>query len=1002
MRVVRTTLFTAVLAFGAAFLTGATAQEAGTLTGQVVDATTNEPLTGVQITVVGTRVGGLTDAQGRYLLTAVPVGVRQVRAQLIGYARVDQEVTVTGGQTAVANFGLEPTAIELDAVTVTATGAQQRREVANATSSIQADDVVNQAPISSVDELITGRAAGVSILQTAGTTGTASRIRIRGSTSISLSNEPIIYIDGVRVSGDQTSLSIGVGGQDFSRLNDINPESIESIEIVKGPSAATLYGTDAANGVILITTKRGFAGAQPRWNVYMETGWLTDENEYPFNYAARDADGDDCFAFQVASGSCTQAEILRHQPLEDPQVSPFGTGTRQQIGASVAGGAGRVTYFVSGEYDEEVGVLELPDFYRNQLLETVDEIPDYQIHPNALERISLNANLGAALREDLQLNITTSYLTSDGLLPQNDNNALGIVPSGMLGTAFDTEDANFGYGFLTPAQVFAVEVRQNVERYVTGANFNWEPLDWLTGRATFGLDNVARHDESFSAVGAQPFDPTGERESNRIQIRNYTADAGATADFDLTESLTSRSSVGLQYIREFFQGTFASGDDLAPGTKTVSAAANQFADESTTESKTLGIFAEQQFGWNNRLFVTGALRADDNSAFGADFDAIIYPKVGVSFVALESMDEPWLAVINSLRLRGAWGASGRAPGATDALTFFSPVAATIAGADVPGVTFGDLGNVELKPERSQEIEVGFDAGFLNDRVGVEFTWYDKNTEDVLVERPLPPSLGVSTDRFDNLGEVENKGWELGLNALALNLDKLEWNINASVSRNKNELIELGLEADSILFGPQRFQEGFPLGGYFTNEITFEDADGDGIIGADEFEVAEAATFVGSPFPETEFALRSDLTLFDLVRVSGLLDHRSGFYNNNFTEVFRCFFLSCQGLNDPNAPLFEQARALDAVLGTGQPFIEDASFWKLRELAFTLLIPGDLVGRIGADNASLSVTGRNLATWTDYTGLDPELSGQGATNFSTREFLTQPPVRTWVVRLNLGF
>lgn len=973
----------------------------GTVTGTVSEAGTGEPISGAQIVIAGTNVGSLTNSQGEFTVPGVPAGVQTVRVTRIGYSAASQSVSVSDGGTATANFALEESVVELDAVVVTATGEQLKRELANAISNIDAAEIVDEAPVFSLDELLTGRAAGVSILQSSGTTGATSRIRIRGSTSISLSNEPIVIIDGVRAYSAQGTNSIGVGGQSTNRLNDISVQNIESMEIVKGPSAATLYGTDAANGVILITTKQGGAGA-PRWNVYGETGWLTDENEYPLNYFGEAADGSRCLAFQVGAGSCTQAQLVTHQPLNDEEISPLATGNRQQYGVNVAGGGQDLTYFVSAEYEDEVGVFELPDFYRDQLLETQDELPESHIHPNSLERVSIRANLGARIAEGLNLNVNTGYITSDVFLPQNDNNALGILPSGYLGFPFDTEDFNFGWGFLTPAQNFAIEINQEVERYITGANLNWQPTSWFTGRATFGLDNTTRHDNGFSPVGAQPFDPFGFRISNRIQVRNYTVDLGGTASFDLTPSISSRSSVGSQFLRDFFQGTFAFGEELGPGTKTVGAAANQFADEATTEDKTFGLFAEQQFGWNDRLFVTGGLRADDHSAFGQDFDLIVYPKFGVSYVALDNQDAPWFNFFNSLRLRGAWGASGRAPGATDALTFFNPVSATVAGSDVAAITFGDLGNVELEAERSEELELGFDAGFFDGRLGLEVTWYDKNTEDLLVQVPLPPSLGVSSSRFENLGEVENKGWEVAVNAVPVSVRNFEWDFNLTASNNQNELIELGLEADSILFNPQRFQEGFPLGGYFTRELTFDDADGDGIIDLGEFSVADSATFIGSAFPETELSLRSSLTLFNLLRVSGMLDYRGDYYQENFTEQFRCFFVICRGLHDTSAPLLEQARALESVLGTAQAFVDDASFWKLRELGFTFLVPERWAGWFGANNASLVVTGRNLATWTDYTGIDPELNAAATANFSNFDFLTQPPVRTWIVRLNLGF
>lgn len=919
-------------------------------------------------------------------------------------------MTLAAGGTATVNLALATVAISLDAIVVTATGEQQKRELANAVSTVNAEEIVRQAPVTNLSELLTGRAAGVNILQSSGTTGGNSRIRIRGSTSLSLDNEPIIFIDGARVYSSQNSSSIGAGGQTTSRLNDINPEDIESLEIVKGPSAATLYGTDAANGVILITTKRGSAGGAPRWNVYLEQGVLDPVTNFPLNYRGRrtTADGGEasCFAFQVSAGSCQQSRLAAFQPLNEEGLTPFGTGYRQQYGANVAGGGDGITYYISAEYENEDGVLELPDSAVNTLLETIGEVPQSQRRPNSLDRYSLRANLGSQIADNLQLAVRAGYISSDLNRPQNDNNALGIVPSGLLGN-FDRAN-NSGFGFLTPTQIFAIDSRQEVERFTGSANLNWQPREWFTGRATFGLDNTARHDNEFIPVGQVPFGDAilGNRTSNRIQVLNYSADIGGTVTLDVSEDLSSRSSVGVQYFRDFLQGTFAFGEELGPGARTVSAAANQFADEATTESITLGTFVEQQFGWRNRVFINGALRFDDNSAFGQDFDLITYPKLGASLVIWDEQSEPFYNVLNSLRLRGAWGAAGRAPGVTDALTFFNPVTATVAGSDVPAITFGDLGNADLEPERSEEIEVGVDAGLLNGRLGVELTYYSKMTENLLVERVLPPSLGVSADRFDNLGRVDNKGWELAVNAQPINLRNFVWDFNATGSVNENELVELGEGIEPILFGPQRFQEGFSLGAFFGEKVTFEDADGDGIIGANEFDIAEEPTFIGNAFPKTEVSLQSAVTLFDLFRVSALMDYRGGFYQYNFTEEFRCRFAICRGLNDPDAPLFEQGRAVQTVLSGGNrspaPYIEEADFWKLREVGISFMLPDRWVAPIRASQATLVLTGRNLATWTDYTGLDPELNQVAGANFSSREFLTQPPNRLWMLRLNLGF
>lgn len=993
------------------------AQDRGTVTGTVVEQGTNRPLAGVQVTVSGTQLGTLTNQQGRFLIANVPTGTRDVRASLIGYGAASRTVAVAAGQTETVTLTLAQSAVELDAVVVTATGEQRTRELANAVGQINAAQVTETQQISNLSELLTGRAAGVRVLQSSGTTGTNQRIRIRGSTSMSLANDPIIFIDGVRVYSSSSTGPNLTGGQVTSALNTINPEEIETLEVIKGPSAATLYGTDAANGVIRITTKRGRAGA-PNWRVFAEVGRLDDINDYPLNYTALREPGGTavCYGYQAIQGVCSQAEFHANSPLINPETSPISTGNRRQLGASVSGGSENVQYFVSGETEGEVGVWELPAFYRNEAAESGLELTNSQIRPNSMDRHAFRTNLNADLGGNILAGINFGYNQQTIFLPPNDNNAWGVLGSGLLGNAFTTDARNRGWGWMTPSGVFSIETQEDLSRLTLASNVTWSPLEWFTGRATLGVDNTNRNNQRYMPVGLVPFSAAttaGERYTRRTTVMAYSGDVGGTARFTLSPDISSRTSAGIQYYRQFLQYTEAYGQQLPPGSKSAGAGAQQTVAELTTEDITLGTFVEQQFGFRDRLYLTGALRSDDHSAFGQDFSIIIYPKFGASFVAIDQGGPSPVPGLETLRLRGAWGAAGRAPGGTDAILFFEPQIASVAGIDKPGVTFnndgglpGSLGNPTLEPERSEELEVGADLGFLNGRLGLELTYYSRDTRNLLVDRPLAPSLGTVPSRFENLGRVSNRGFEAVFNAQPVATRAFGWDLNVAASRNSNRLEELGLEADSILLTPQRFQEGFPLGGFFAEEITFADANGNGVIEPNEITRSPTAEYIGPAFPEREIGIQSSFTFFDRFRVNAMLDHKGGFYQYNFTEEFRCRQGTCRGLVDQSAPLEQQARALQSVLlganRSSHPYIEDASFWKLREVSFQLTLPERFAGRVGATNASLVLSGRNLATWTDYTGLDPEINQVATANFTTREFLTQPGVRTWAVRLNLGF
>jgi TonB-linked SusC/RagA family outer membrane protein len=976
---------------------GASAQGTGTITGSVIDQSTQQPLSGVQIFVANTQLGSLTDAQGRYLIPNVPAGAREVRANLIGYSRGVQQVTVAAGASVTVNFALEQSAIELAGVIVTATGEERRtREIGNAVGQIDLDEV-ELAAVNDVSQVLTGRTAGVSVLQAGGTTGTGARVRIRGSNSVSLSNNPLLIVDGVRADFSSTQ-SIGVGGQDTNRLNDINPEDIESIEILKGPAAAALYGTAAANGVIQITTKKGVAG-DTRYRVYTEQGQIYEVGDYPANYTALDSDGNSCLIALSDPGECTPQFF---NPLEDSRTTPFQDGSRQKYGISASGGSEQTTYFLSADVDREDGI--------------------YKFDASNLDRVSFRANVRGQLQDNFDVTVNTGYTNSDLRLPQNDNNILGIVSGGLLSfaTEFDeVEDADT-CGFLVqcPEGLAKIDTKQNVERITGSATANFRPMSWLSFVGTAGLDRVGRHDSETIPPGEVFFGslPEGERTSNRIEVSNYTANLGATANYELTPSIFGETSIGTQYSEELFRGTFAFGARLLAGAPSLGATTTRFSvDEATTQVRTIGAYVQQQLAFNDRIYLTGALRADDNSAFGNDFGLAYYPSLSASWVVAEEAWFPQTNLLSTLRLRSAYGRSGLRPGQLDAFQFLSPVAVTTAGGSVPGFTFGGTGNVDLEPEKSTEVEVGFDAGFFSDRIGTELTYYNKKSEDALISRRLPPSVGVSSSRFENLGEVRNSGLELLVNAQVLNMPQVRWNSGITGSWTENELVEIGTDPATgepipeIIFGlglnSQRHAEGLPLGGYYGVEYTFDDENDDGLIQPGEIELADSASFLGNIFPTTELSFNTDATFFDIVKLSGLLDYRGGHKQFNSTEEFRCgAFFTCQGLFDETVSLEDQAAAVAAgFFGSHAGYIEDASFVKLRELALTLMVPTDMANRFGAGDMSLTFAGRNLKTWTDYSGLDPEINYAGSgSNFSTAEFLTQPPVRYFTVRLDVSF
>jgi TonB-linked SusC/RagA family outer membrane protein len=996
----------------------ARAQQRGTVAGVVTDEATQQPLVGAQVMVGGTQLGGLTDQRGRYLIPNVPAGQREVMVTIIGYGQGSQTVSVTEGGTTTADFTLRESAVELDAIVVNAvTGAQERRrELGNVVGRIDVAGL-QKAAIAKPADLLTARVAGVEVRNVNGTTGTGQKIRIRGANSISLDNEPLIIVDGVRFDNSTTFMDAGFSegspDQAPNRLNDLNPDDIESIEVLKGPAASGIYGTSASNGVILITTRKGSAGPT-RWNFYAEGGLVQEKTAFPDNIVALRQRDDGTFShcrnWQVAAGACAQDSIVRFNPFSDGAFSPFREGDRQKYGLSMSGGGQALTYFFSGDIEKEDGIYA----------------------SNALDKVNFRGNVRAAIRENIALNVGTSYTSSDFSQPSNDNSLLSPILNGMFGAAhFDraeNRDAAY-YNFgpeVTTEQFFAT---QKIERFVGSLNSNWQPYSWLSVNATAGLDLYSLRDGQILLPNVAPIAATwvnGWAEESRATNYNWTANGAAVAVFPLTSSINSTTTVGVDYNQLKLGATRGKGFGITPGTGSLDGTSTLFQiDADNSAVITIGGFVQQQFGLNDRVFVAAALRADDNSAFGQDFGLIYYPSLTGSWVIGEESFFPQSELLSSFRLRGAVGESGQRPQFRQAETYYSPATAATATGDAPGLTVGGIGNIDLKPERTLEFEAGLDAGLFSDRLAAELTYYSRRTRDALIARNLPPSLGqsnpatLSGTRFENIGEIRNSGVEVALNARVIETAPFGWSLRITGATLDNEIADMGEGIDPILLnrGNQRHIAGYPAGGYWQPRIVFDDADDNGLLGLDEILVEDSLSFIGPSLPEYSGSISTEVRLFDMFRVSTLFEGRAGHYQLDDNEQFRCFFSAvfgdrgCNGHDDPNATIEEQAAAIGAVYGDpgngSTSFfynIHEADFVKWRELAITFTPPARWSGFFPqARNVSLTVAGRNLGTWTKYPGLDPEANETGSTsNFTQGEFGTQPQVRYWTARLNFNF
>ena len=1012
-------------------ISGAVAQ--GTVSGRVTAQGSGEPLPESRVAVVGTNLVGLTTGDGRYSIRNVPAGAWTVRVLRVGYQEQKKSVTMTSGQNATLDFVLEQAVVQLSEVVTTATGEQRRVELGNAVSTIDASGRAKTAPTTSMATLLVAQAPGVQVLP-GNETGTGARIRIRGVNSITLANDPIYIIDGVRMTSSNGSQSgnIFTGGAVQSRAEDINPDEIENIEIVKGPSAATLYGTDAANGVVVITTKRGRAG-NTRYQVNAESGIIKDINTYPTAYTlwghAPAGSTRNCLnplLSQVSSGLCVSDSLTSFNLWSTKNTTPLGTGRRAKAGTQISGGQQALRFFTSGEYEHEFGIYKIPDFDVQRFDTLGIPIREEWAKPSELARGTARANIDANLSPKFDASFSTGFIASRNRLPTIDNNAYGIGSNGFGGPGYELGHGRplsslgyelHGYRATTPGESFQDIISQYINRFIGSSSLSYRPTSWLAARLESGVDYTARADQQLCARGTCADVGTrrqGAYEDDRASFRTLTVNGQSMATFQPKVWLNSKTTGGVQWVSSTFDRNGAGSVNLTPGGVTNNAGATPFADNSTSDSKTLGLFVEEQLGFNDRLFVTGGLRSDQNSAFGTKFQRVLYPKISVSHILSAESWFPRIRFLDQFRSRLAYGASGVQPGPTDAIQFLSATATNVAQVDQPGVVLASLGNADLRPERATEFEGGFDTRWFGSRLSLDLTYYSKITHDALVGAVIPPDLGTgNTTQRTNLGSVKNAGLEGLLSAQLVDRRSFGWDMTLSGSSNANKLLTLGVDAQGRPLPPQvgsttRNQPGYPLFGYWQRRFTYADANNDGMITATEITVADSSTFIAYSAPRFETSLQTGVDFFQhKLRISGLFDHKGGFSLLNGTERIRCQSRNnCFGTYSKDAPLWMQARAVAVRETSGNTqfgFMENGTFTRFRELTATLALPQRLVAKTGARDANFIFSARNLHKWTKYSGIDPESDSDAGSTISTQtDFQAAPPPTYFIFRLNVTF
>ncbi len=781
-----------------------------TVQGTVIEARTGDTLPGVNVVVQGTNIGASTNVDGEFVINNVEPGTYTLQAKFVGFATQSEEITVSSGETTTVNFELRQSSVNLDEVVVTGAGGPvEKRKLGNSIGSIDSEDL-ETSPINNFSDVIQGREPGLVGLPSGGATGEGSRIRIRGSASLSQSNEPLIYIDGVRAdnAGGFGGL-VGNDGGSPSRLDDINPDMIERVEVLKGAAAATLYGTEASNGVIQIFTKQGAVLDQPQFDFNISNAAITYPRDiiepntgYPMNQSQADGMntvyGTDLVPYEL------------HQ--EDFIEEMFEVGHRQTYSASVRGGNPGITYNVSARWSNEDGP------YAADQWPGLPEDTDARI-TDTNKKVQFNSNMNIYPSDKLVFQISTGYTdTKHSTWPLNNNteSPTSLVMLSKMQRALPNDYSGSGV-FATVAEATQLTFDQSVQHFNGSFNANYTPLEFLTLDATFGVDFVNQFSEFTRPFG---WNIDGFAQTNVFGERNYsdrnnmeiTGDFKGTMNNTLSPKFESTFIVGAQAF--ISSESITSGEAIGfpgPGITVANAADQQTLDEVVVENVNAGIFAQEQIGFNDYLFGTVGARLDANSAFGSDFSFVVYPKASLSFIPT---DAPFWEVsddgfINSLQIRTAIGQSGLQPGAFDALTTYSSFSST-SGA---GVAPQNLGNPELKPEISTEWELGTEMSLLGGRMGFEATYWNRQVTDALVARQFPVSGGFINTQLDNVGEVSGQGIEVSLQGTPVSTQDWQVDLFANTAYLYEKVESLGGAPPIKVGGSYTRHRNFIIEGY---------------------------------------------------------------------------------------------------------------------------------------------------------------------------------------------
>ncbi|MBX6332032.1 MAG: TonB-dependent receptor plug domain-containing protein [Gemmatimonadaceae bacterium] len=957
----------------------------GAIHGHVTDATSHAPVGGVLVTIVGTPLRTQTNDAGEYLFAHVPAGTVRVHVARIGYAPAEAQVVVTDGATTTADFALQQTAVALDQVVVTATGEQRSKEIATSLSTIGAEDF-QHAPVSNPQDVLVGRAAGVTVIANGGAPGAGGTIRLRGVNSITQGNSPIIYVDGVRMYSDLVPAGYG-GRQGYLPLNDISAADIDHVEIVKGAAATTLYGTEASGGVIQIFTKRGATG-RATWN-FGATGGLNH-----MGHIGPSSDPTGLFINQCRGPNLVNSE---GDPFVDVGCPASGTylhdGRLQRYTASVAGGTDQMSYFTSANYSDESGVL-----------------------PTSWSKDGgFRGNFGFRPTDKLQITVNTAYEKRKTRWAADGDNSEGLMLNASRADAGYMVGVGRCAEYTGPATcvdnsaVFTDQLFTNVDHVTGGVTLRHDATAQLSNRLTVGFDlNSNIHDTGIPWGYPEPGLELGYLWHEDRRHTKLSLDYVGSFRSDIRPSLTSAFSWGGQLFRDYDRWTEVDVSNFAgPGTPTlVNGGVAEVYGDNVLSVVNAGFFAQEVVGWRDRLFVTGGIRVDGNSAFGDRFGLQAYPKISASYVL--SSHAFWPKWWETMKLRAAIGESGKAPGAFDAVRTWTT---TPADSGHTGFLPAQIGNADLGPERTREIEVGFDASAFAGRVTLEASAFRARTYDALVGFALPPSKWTGGTQLVNAGTLENRGIEAQLAVGLLRTPSVDWTARVNLSLLGSKAIDLHGEEIDTYFGTS-VREGYAIPTYFGERVTNPDAIADPIIEEDQP--------LGRQYPNRIIGLGTTVMLAQRLVLDAVGEAQYGGHLVNYTgyqNERRGAWVPCYDVQRKLAAAEEgDATALDGVTAfqraqcSQDPSVRSADFWvqptdffKLRSVSLTYNLPARWIR--GASAASITLAGRNLFTWTRYGGTDPEVqdvTDAGINALGRRDYYNLPNYKTFELSARITY